>query len=149
MGRLLAIDFGKSRLGLAICDSQRRIASPLQTWTRKNANEEARFFQNLTRTEEIVGLVVGLPVHLSGREGQSARAARQFGHWLHQATGLPVVFFDERFSTVEAESALWAAGLTHKRRRARRDQLAAQIVLQTYLDAGCPADNVPGPLEEA
>jgi putative Holliday junction resolvase len=85
-------------------------------------------------------------VHLDGREGPKAEAARAFGRWLGDTTGLPVVFWDERFTTVEAESHLWAAGLTHKRRRERRDQVAAQILLQTYLDAGCPAEQAPGPL---
>ncbi len=148
-GRLLGVDFGRVRLGLAISDPQRRIASPLETCTRRDAEQDARFFRRLVQEEEVVGLVVGLPVHLSGREGELARAARQFGQWLHDLTGLPLVFWDERFSTVEAESALWAAGLTHKQRQARRDRLAAQIVLQAYLDAGCPGEWTPGPLEES
>ena len=58
-----------------------------------------------------------------------------------------MAFWDERFTTVEAESALWEAGLTHKQRKARRDRVAAQILLQAYLDAGCPADAAAGPLE--
>ncbi len=57
-----------------------------------------------------------------------------------EATGLPCVFWDERFTSREAESALWGAGLTHKRRKERRDQVAAQILLQAYLDAGCPGE---------
>ena len=68
--------------------------------------------------------------------------------WLGEVTGRPVAFFDERFTTVEAETHLWNAGLTHKQRKARRDRVAAQILLQAYLDAGCPKDTVPGPLEE-
>ncbi len=59
-----------------------------------------------------------------------------------------MVFWDERFTTMEAESALWAAGLTHRRRKDRRDRVAAQILLQTYLDAGCPAQPAAGPLDE-
>ena len=91
--------------------------------------------------------MVGLPVHTDGREGVKAVEARAFGRWLAETTGLPVVFWDERFSTVEAESALWQAGLTHKRRKARRDRVAAQILLQAYLDAGCPGEAAAGPLE--
>jgi putative Holliday junction resolvase len=60
---------------------------------------------------------------------------------------LPVVYADERFTTVEAESALWTAGLTHRKRKARRDRVAAQIMLQAFLDAGCPAQEAPGALE--
>ncbi len=91
--------------------------------------------------------MIGLPVHLNGAEGAKAAAARAFGAWLAETTGLPATFWDERYTTVEAESALWAAGLTHKRRRARRDKVAAQILLQAYLDAGCPASPTAGPLD--
>lgn len=146
-GRLLAIDHGKVRLGLAVSDRERRIASPLQTYTRRDAEQDARFFKKLIEDEEIVRFVVGLPVHLDGREGDQAKAARKFGQWLTETTGLACVFWDERFSTVEAESALWNAGLTHKRRKGRRDQVAAQIFLQAYLEAGCPEESSPGRLE--
>jgi putative Holliday junction resolvase len=89
-----------------------------------------------------------LPVHLSGHEGAKAAEARAFGKWLAEATGLPVAFFDERFTTVEAENFLLAAGLTNKRRKERRDRVAAQILLQSYLDAGCPAEESAGPLQD-
>jgi putative Holliday junction resolvase len=71
-----------------------------------------------------------------------------FGKWLGEITGVPVVFFDERLTTVEAENFLLAAGLTSKGRKSRRDRVAAQILLQTYLDAGCPDEQPPGPLSE-
>ena len=145
--RLLAIDPGKVRLGLAICDAERRIASPFMTYTRRDAEQDARFFKKIIADEEIAQIVIGLPVHLNGKEGEQAKAARVFGLWLHEATGVPCVFHDERFTTFEAESALWDAGLTHKKRKARRDQVAAQILLQTYLDAGCPSESQAGPLE--
>ena len=146
--RLLAIDPGQVRLGLAISDAERRLASPLTTYTRRSPQQDAEFFQRLVHEEEVGQLVVGLPVHMSGAEGQKAGEARTFGKWLGQVTQLPVVFFDERLTTVEAEGFLLAAGLTNKRRKLRRDRVAAQILLQTYLDAGCPADDVPRPLEE-
>lgn len=145
--RILGIDPGKARHGLAISDADRRIASPLLTYTRRDQEQDGRFLKKLVEEEEVGRLVVGLPVHLSGQEGVQAGAAREFGSWLHQLTGLPVVYWDERYTTVEAESALWNAGLTHKRRKERRDQVAAQILLQTYLDAGCPAETSIGPLE--
>lgn len=145
--RLLAIDPGKVRLGLAVCDAQRRIASPFMTYTRRDPEQDARFFKKIVADEEIAQIVIGLPVHLDGKEGEQAKAARVFGLWLHEATGVPCVFYDERFTTFEAESALWDAGLTHKKRKARRDQVAAQILLQTYLDAGCPSESQAGPLD--
>jgi putative Holliday junction resolvase len=141
------VDFGRVRVGLAVSDPERKIAFPLATLARRDRDADAEHFRALVGAEEVGGLVVGLPVHLDGREGAQAAQARDFGRWLGEVTGLPVVFWDERFSTVEAESALWEAGLTHKKRKARRDRVAAQILLQAYLDAGCPPEPSAGPLE--
>ena len=82
----------------------------------------------------------------AARASSPARPAR-FGDWLADVTGRPVVYFDERYTTVEAEHRLLDAGLTRQKRKARRDKLAAQIMLQGYLDAGCPEiEAVPTPL---
>ena len=145
--RLLGVDYGTVRVGLAISDAERRLASPLAVYERRGREADAVYFRTLIEAKEVGALVVGLPVHLDGREGPKAIEARAFGVWLAEATGLPVTFWDERFSTVEAESALWQAGLTHKKRKARRDRVAAQIRLQAYLDAGCPDESAAGPLE--
>jgi putative holliday junction resolvase len=145
--RLLGVDSGTVRVGLAVSDPDRIVASPLVTYERQSAEKEAAYFRRLVEEEEVGGLVVGLPVHTDGREGQKAAEARAFGARLAAATGLPVVYWDERFTTVEAEGHLWAAGLTHKRRKERRDRVAAQLLLQAYLDAGCPPEEAPGPLE--
>jgi putative holliday junction resolvase len=139
-GRLLGIDYGTVRVGLAVSDRDRMIASPIATRERKDAESDAAFFRELVKKEEIVALVVGLPVHLDGREGVKAIESRKYGAWLKETTSLPVVFADERFTSVDAESALWNAGLTHKKRKQRRDRVAAQIMLQAYLDAKCPAE---------
>jgi putative Holliday junction resolvase len=146
--RLLGVDFGAVRVGLAVSDPDRKIASPLATFERRGREADADFYCNLVRTEEVGMLVLGLPVHTDGREGQKAAEARRYGTWLAEITGLPVAYWDERFTTIQAESALWNAGLTHKQRKARRDRVAAQMLLQAYLDAGCPAEPAsPGPLE--
>ena len=136
--KLLGVDYGTVRIGLAVSDPDRKIAFPLATYERRGRERDAAYFRGLVQGEAIAQCVVGLPLHLDGREGQKATEARAFGQWLTEVTGLPVVFWDERFTTVEAEAALWSAGLTHKRRKARRDRVAAQLVLQAYLDAGCP-----------
>lgn len=146
--RILGIDPGKARLGLAISDPERRIASPLATWTCRDRTQDGRYLMKVIEAEEVGLLVIGLPVHLDGREGVQAQAARQFGAWLAKLTGLPCIFWDERFTTREAEGHLWDAGLSHKRRKERRDQVAAQILLRTYLDAGCPAETAPAPFDE-
>lgn len=143
--RILAVDPGAMRIGLAICDKERRIASPLATYERRDAEQDARYFQTLVQEEGVGLLLVGLPMHTDGREGVSAAAARTLGEWLGKQTGLPVVYWDERFTTQFAESALWQAGLTHKQRKARRDQVAAQMVLEAYLEAGCPQEETKSP----
>jgi putative holliday junction resolvase len=146
--RILAIDPGKVRLGLAVSDAERRLASPLTTYTRRDPKQDAVFFKKIIDDEEIGAIVIGLPVHLDGKEGEQAKAARVFGLWLQDVTSVPCIFYDERFTTSEAESALWDAGLTRKQRKARRDRVAAQILLQTYLDAGCPPESKPCGLDE-
>jgi putative Holliday junction resolvase len=147
-GRLLGVDPGKVRVGLAVTDPDRKLAFPLTVHGRRDAERDAAFFQHLVTEEKIVQIVVGLPVHLDGRESTSAREARAFGDWLAEVTHLPVAYFDERFTTAQAERLLWDAGLSHMERKARRDKLAAQILLQAYLDAGCPASPEAGPLDE-
>jgi putative Holliday junction resolvase len=145
-GRLLGVDYGTVRVGLAVSDPDRKIAFPLTTYARRGRDADAAWFRDLIARESVTGLVVGLPVHSSGREGQKAAEARAYAAWLAEVTGLPAVLYDERFTTVLAESALWEAGLTHKQRKARRDRVAAQMLLQAYLDAGCPPESAPGPL---
>ena len=144
---LLGVDYGSVRVGLAVSDPDRKIAFPLATYTRGGREQDAQYFRGVVAEQAVGQLIVGLPVHLHGGEGQKAAEAREFGRWLGEVTGLPVVFWDERFTTVEAEEHLLAAGLTDKRRKSRRDRVAAQILLQSYLDAGCPGEQRLGPLE--
>lgn len=145
--RLLGVDYGSVRIGLAISDPDRKFSFPLATYQRGGRDQDAAYFRQVIATENVGGLVLGLPVHGNGTEGQAAAAVRQFGQWLGELTGLPLVYWDERFTTVEAEAALWNAGLTHKKRKERRDRVAAQMLLQAYLDAGCPANPQAGPLD--
>lgn len=145
--RLLGVDYGSVRVGLAVSDPERRIASPLDTYTRRDREQDGRYFAALVEAETIGRIVVGLPVHMSGQEGAKAQEARAFGDWLAKVTQLPVVFSDERYTTVEAEAHLQSAGLSRKQRKSRRDRVAAQILLQSYLDAGCPAEEQPKPLD--
>jgi putative Holliday junction resolvase len=145
-GRLAGVDYGTVRIGVAVTDARRTLASPYTIYQRRDAAADARFFRSLAETERLVGFVVGLPVHLDGRESQKSREARQFGAWLTETTGKPVVFFDERFTTAEADRFLAAAELTKKQRKARRDKLAAQILLAAYLESSRTGD--PGPIDD-
>lgn len=133
-GRLLGVDFGTVRIGLAISDRDRKIASPLTTYTRSSTAEDRAYFEKMVDSEQVTAIVLGLPLHTDGREGQKALEARAFGAWLGGVTSLPVVYWDERFTTVEAERHLLDARLTKKKRKTRIDRIAAQILLQTYLD---------------
>jgi putative Holliday junction resolvase len=145
--RLLGVDYGTVRVGLAVTDADRIIASPLEVRERQGADRDAAYFRELVELEQIGGIVVGLPMHTTGREGIKAVEARAFGEWLKKATGLPIIFADERFTTAFAESALWQAGLTHKKRKARRDAVAAHMMLQGFIEAGCPTEIDSKPLE--
>lgn len=133
-GRLLGVDFGTVRVGLAISDPDRLIASPFETYLRKDTKADAAYFARVVAAEKIVGLVVGLPLHTGGEEGIKAKEARDYGAGLAEATGLPVVFWDERCTTAAAEDALWDAGLSHRKRKDRRDRVAAQLILQGFLE---------------
>ena len=143
-GRLLGVDYGTVRIGLAITDPDRIVASPLATYTRQSAALDARYLSQTASEHAVVLLVVGLPIHSDGQESDKSRESRVFGAWLGELTQLPVVFWDERFSTARAEEALLSAKLNPRERKARRDRVAAQMILQAYLDAGCPAKGTEG-----
>lgn len=144
-GALLGIDYGTVRVGLAVCDTDRIIASPLDTYTLQSTAVDAAYFTRVATEHRVVGLVVGLPLHASGEESASSAAAREYGAWLAGVTGLPVVFWDERFTTSLAEDALIGAKLSNKKRKARRDRVAAQMILQSYIDAGSPPAGTTSP----
>jgi putative pre-16S rRNA nuclease len=145
-GRLAAIDYGTVRLGVAITDHDQRLASPLENYTRRGDAADAAWLTDLVRGERIVGIVVGLPIHISGDESAKSREARKFGQWVNERTGLPVVFFDERYTSAQAEALLLDAELTKKRRKQRLDKLAAQILLAAYLESSRASDK-PMPLD--
>jgi putative Holliday junction resolvase len=142
---LLGIDAGERRLGVAISDPDQAIALPLRTVERNG--REAAEFERLAREEEIAGLVVGLPLSLSGEEGAQAERARAFALELGNRLNLPVAFWDERLSSQEADRILAPEGQRGRpNRRSGRgpgrrpekgatDVVAATIILQAYLDS--------------
>jgi len=134
-GRLLGLDYGTKRIGIAVSTVEQNIASPLETYARRDSEADAGHLKALAAEYSSVGLVVGLPVHMSGDEGQKANEAREFGRWVGDVTGLPVAYWDERYTSALAEVHLMGAELSKKKRKARIDKLAAQFILQAYLDA--------------
>jgi len=144
-GRLLGFDYGTKRLGIAVSNADQTIASPLENYTRQGTDQDSRHIRRLVEEYSAVGLVVGLPVHMSGDEGGKAREAREFGTWLSRITGLPVRYADERYSSLIAEQLLIGAEFTSKKRKARLDMLAAQYILQGFLE-NRDADEKLGPI---
>ena len=141
--RIAGIDYGTVRIGIALADTDVGIAGPYANYTRRTPELDAAYFAELAKDEQIGRFVVGLPVHLDGGESQKSIEAREFGRWLGRATGVPVEFFDERFTTAEADELLGAAKLTKKQRQVRRDQLAAQIMLTAYLESAGRGQQTP------
>jgi putative holliday junction resolvase len=148
LGRVAGIDYGTVRIGIALSDPRRSIASPYENYTRHGPQQDARRFHRLVAEERVTLFVVGLPVHLDGRESQKSAEARQFGQWLAEVTGVPVEFYDERFSSSQAEQFLLEADMTRKRRKKRMDMLAAQIMLAAYLESHDGGQHEPGPLDD-
>lgn len=131
--RVLALDFGARRVGVAVSDPLGISAQPHSVLDGGDPGLLAR----IGRLASELGagrIVVGLPVSLNGSEGPSAEAARRFAGEVAEATGLPVDLLDERFTTVSAERVLREAGLPGRRRRRVRDRVAAAVLLQAYLD---------------
>jgi putative Holliday junction resolvase len=134
VGRLAGIDYGTVRIGVAICDAARSLASPYENYNRRTAALDAKYFQTLAKEERLVGFVIGLPVHMSGYDSEKSLEVRRFGTWLHEVTALPVTYHDERLTSAQAEDFLLEAGLTKKQRKERLDKLAAQLILSAYLE---------------
>jgi putative Holliday junction resolvase len=134
-GPLIALDVGTKTIGLAVCDPMRILARPLSTLGRKGVKKDVARLLPLLEEHGIVGLVVGLPLGLDGAETRSTHLARQVGDALAEASGLPLAYHDERFSSVEAERRLLAMDRSRKRRKQTIDQAAAAVILQDFLDS--------------
>ncbi len=147
-GRLLGVDFGTKRVGIALCTPDRTMAGPLEIYERRNERLDARYFRELLEEYRFCGIVVGLPIHVHGGESQKSREAQVYGKWLHEVTGLPVVYWDERYTSAVAEDFLLAADLTRKQRKKRIDKVAAQIILQAFLDAHRPRPTLSDEVED-
>ncbi len=119
------------------------IATPLEIYHRRDDRLDARHYRALVEEEDVERLVVGLPVHTGGGESELSAQARRWGAWLSSTCERPVVFQDERYTSADAEAILRDSGQKVRDRKARRDMLAAQILLQRYLDAGCPETESP------
>ncbi len=134
-GRTLAFDYGDRRIGIALSDPMGIAARPLMTLTRTTWPRDLERIQAIVREHEVRRIVVGLPLDMDGGRGVRARMTESFIERIRGATGLPVIPWDERLSTVQAERILIAGDVRRARRRQVIDQVAAVIVLQAYLDS--------------
>ena len=133
--KLIGIDYGRKRLGVATCNSL-KITSPAGMVVRTNLAED--MWQLSEFMEDVERIVVGFPKNMDDSCGEMAREAESFGKLMEEYFQLPVVMWDERLTSWQAERALLDAGLSRGQRNKRRDQIAAAIILQSYVDANLP-----------
>ncbi len=131
---VLGIDFGSKRVGLAISDAEGEFAFPLERLERKGGARDFETLQELISERGVQQIVLGLPLHMSGKAGPEADRVRSFAAELTRRTGIPVDLIDERLTSAEAERALRATGGSGSKRRKKVDSVAATIILRTYLE---------------
>jgi putative holliday junction resolvase len=135
MGRVLALDVGKRRIGLAISDPLGITAQGLPTLERTTVREDVAKLVELTTDRSVALFLIGEPLHMSGDKSRQAQYIRDFGERLTEKTGVPVQFWDERLTTVQAQRVLKESGISIEKRARAIDRLAAVILLESYLDS--------------
>ena len=143
-GRVAGVDYGTVRMGIAICDPDRILASPLDVHPAANWKDDGEYFRSLAKNERIAGFVVGLPIHCDGGESQKSKEARKFALWLAEQTELPVRLFDERFTTADANRRIAGVGYSRNKKKQRVDAIAAQVLLESFLEACRYHNNIAG-----
>ena len=136
--RVLALDLGRKRIGLALSDELGITAQGLPTLQRTTIRADLRYLFELIQQKDVAMVLLGLPLHLSGSEGRQAAWVREFGERLNAETGVPVQYWDERLTTVEANRVLKESGISLQKRIRAVDKLSAVILLESYL-AGYPS----------
>lgn len=138
-GRWLAVDYGRRRIGLAICDQSERFSSPLTVIaSSQSLPDDAQAVLRLALEHSVVGIVVGLPLNMDGTDSAQTKLVRRFAGQVAAVGSLPVELVDERLSTYAADDLMRDALIPRSRRSNLRDALAAQVILQTFLDARKP-----------
>lgn len=132
--RLIGLDIGEARVGVAVSDPGGTIASPLTVLDARLLARDIRPLRTLAEDYEAGGLVIGLPLSMNGTEGKQAKSVRAVGDRIGRELGLGVVYADERLSSATASRAMSAGGVNAKQQRGRLDMVAAAVILQAYLD---------------
>jgi putative holliday junction resolvase len=133
--RLLGLDVGERRIGLAISDPFGITAQSAGVIERVSAERTVELLREVIGRHNIGRIVIGFPLMMSGMEGDAARSVRGFSEQLTRSLNLPVILWDERLTTAEADKLMKMAGVSRKKRSTRVDEIAAQIILQSYLDS--------------
>ena len=132
-GRILALDVGKKRIGLAVSDELGITAQGIQTLERTRIREDLEYLKQITDRLEVKTLLIGKPLHMSGDESRQSEYTREFADRLHLHLGIPVVFWDERLTSAEAERMLRLAGASLEQRKKAVDRMSAVLLLESYL----------------
>ncbi|MBQ8771890.1 MAG: Holliday junction resolvase RuvX [Clostridia bacterium] len=135
MGRIMSLDVGDVRIGIAVSDLMGVIANPLETYTRKgNLEVDAKYIVELAKSKEVSLFISGLPLGLNGQENEQTTKTRLFINELTRQCDIPVKYMDERFTTLSAERVLIQGNVRRENRKKVIDKVAATIILQNYLD---------------
>jgi putative Holliday junction resolvase len=133
--RILGIDYGDRHVGLAVTDPLQLTAQPLSMYTLGGDKKDAQFFKDLVRDQDVGEIVVGIPVRMDGSSGSRADKTRVFGQWLAKAVGRPVVYWDERLTTRQAQGIMRVQKVRLKDKRSVENQISASIILSDYLES--------------
>lgn len=132
--RIMALDYGDQRIGIAMTDLLQMLASPYDIYHRKHTDEDFEFFVNLIKSQQVETIVMGLPLNPAGEEQEIAGKVREFAEKLKSLSNCNLVYWDERMSSVTAEEILKRKEKDWKKRKAQLDKYAAMVILQDYLD---------------
>lgn len=133
--KVLGLDWGSKRIGIAISDEGRTVAFGRETYRRKSLEEDVRYLNDLASKADVGLIVIGMPYHMNGEEGELVDSVEEFKRALEMETSVPVETMDERLTSSEAERVMLESDLSREDRKRHRDKLAATLILQRYLDS--------------
>lgn len=135
MYRLMSLDIGDVRIGVAMSDLMRILAEPFETYTRtKDLDNDLQYFAKLAKDKQVKKIIIGLPINMDGTHGERTEIVKEFGDNLLKYTDCEIVYQDERLSTYEAEQILLEANMSRENRKKVIDKIAAAIILRSYMN---------------
>lgn len=133
--RIMGLDYGDVRVGIALSDLSQTIASGLETYKCKNIESDIKYIADLAKANNVSLFVIGLPLNMDGSHGARAEKTKVFGATLEEFSNIPVFYQDERLTSVEAEELLISAGMRREKRKEVIDKVAATLILESYLNS--------------